>query len=107
MRKNIGLLVILGVATLGASGCLRRVAGPCYGVGCPTFTSSSQPKVAQVPQPADPNAPTQTAAQAQPAASANSPADASQAQPTQADASQPKQGRFTRMLTAMHLHSKS
>lgn len=105
MRKNIGLLVILGVATLGASGCLRRVAGPCYGVGCPALTSSSQPKVAQVPQPADPNAPAQTAAQAQSAPAANAPADASQ--PTQADESQPKQGRFTRMMTALHLHSKS
>jgi hypothetical protein len=105
MWKNMGFLVILGVATLGASGCLRRVAGPCYGVGCPTFTSSSQPKVAQVPQPADPNAAGQTAAQAQSAPAANSPADASQ--PTQANASQPKQGRFTRMMTALHLHSKS
>jgi hypothetical protein len=107
MRKNMGLLVILSVATLGASGCLRRVAGPCYGVGCPTFSSSSQPKVAQVPQPADPNAPAQTAAQAQSAPAASAPADAAQAQPTQADASQPKQGRFTRMLTKLHLHSKS
>jgi hypothetical protein len=107
MRKNMGFLVILGVATLAGSGCLRRVTGPCYGVGCPVLTSSSQPKVAQVPQPSDPNAPAQTAAQAQPAAAANSPADAAQAQPTQAEASQPKQGRFTRMLTALHLHSKS
>jgi len=106
MRKNMGFLVILGVGTLAGSGCLRRVAGPCYGVGCPTFSSSSQPKVAQVPQPSDPNASAQTAGQAQPAAG-NAPADASQAQPTQADNSQPKQGRFTRMLTALHLHSKS
>ena len=110
MRKSIGLLLILGVSTLSLMGCsFGRVAGPCYGVGCPSFTSSGQPKVAAVPQPTGGNAPAQKSAAAAPAAS---PAQTSQAVPAQADASrsdagQAKPGRFTRMLTALHLHSKS
>lgn len=110
MRKKIGLLAILGVSTLSLSGCFfSRVAGPCYGVGCPTFTSSGTQKTAVVPQPASGNAPAEKSAAAAPA---SSPAESSQAAPAQADASQSdagqaKPGRFTRMLTAMHLHSKS
>jgi hypothetical protein len=110
MRKTIGLLLILSVSTLGLSGCLfRRVTGPCYGVGCPAFTSSGTQKTAVLPQPAGENARAQKSAAVAPA---SSPVDASQAASAQAEASeadrtQAKPGRFTRMLTALHLHSKS
>jgi predicted lipid-binding transport protein (Tim44 family) len=110
MRKTIGLLLILGVSTLSLSGCFfSRVAGPCYGVGCPSFTSSGQPKVAAVPQPAAGNAQAQKSAAAGPS---SSPAESSQAAPAQADvsqsdAAQAKPGKLTRMLNALHLHSKS
>jgi hypothetical protein len=114
MRKTIGFLLILGVSTLSLMGCsFGRVAGPCYGVGCPAFSSSGQQKVAAVPQPAAGNAQAQkSAAAASAAAPASSPAETSQAAPEQADASQSdaaqaKPGAFTRMLTALHLHSKS
>jgi hypothetical protein len=110
MRKTIGLLLILGVSTLGLSGCFRRVTGPCYGVGCPAFSSSAQQKVARVPQPSGENAQAKNSAAATPPSQSS--AESSQAAPAQADASQgeagqAKPGRFTRMLTAMHLHSKS
>jgi len=110
MRKTIGFLLILGVSTLSLMGCsFGRVAGPCYGVGCPAFTSSGQQKVAAVPQPAAGNAQAQKSAVTTPA---SAPAETSQAAPAQADASQSdaaqaKPGKFTRMLSALHLHSKS
>jgi hypothetical protein len=110
MRKNIGFLLTLGVSTLSLMGCsFGRVAGPCYGVGCPAFSSSGQQKVAAVPQPAGGNAQAQKSAAAAPA---TSPAETSQAAPAQADtsqsdATQAKPGKFTRMMTALHLHSKS
>jgi hypothetical protein len=111
MRKTIGFLLILGVSTLSLSGCFfRRVAGPCYGVGCPAFSSSGTQKTAAVPQPADGNVQAQKRAAVGPASQSS--AEPSQAGPAQADASQgdvgqAKPGRFTRMLTALHLHSKS
>jgi hypothetical protein len=109
MTKNAGVLLILVlcVSLLGVSGCFfTRVAGPCYGVGCPAFTSSGTQKTAVVPQPASGNAQAQNAAAA-PAGAASPAAESSQAAPAQAEASQEKPGRFTRMLTALHLHSKS
>jgi len=111
MRKTIGFLLILGVSTLYLSGCFfSRVAGPCYGVGCPAFSSSGTQKTAVVPQPAGGNAQAQKSAAAAPPSQPA--AESSQAPPAQADASQgdagqAKPGRFTRMLTALHLHSKS
>ena len=39
MRK-LGSVLILCAATLCFSGCAWRNLGPCYGVGCPTFTMS-------------------------------------------------------------------
>lgn len=113
MRKHAGILLILilCVSLLGVSGCLfTRVAGPCYGVGCPAFTSSGTQKTAVVPQPAGGNAQTQQSAAAptgtSPAAESSQAAPA-QAEASQSDATQEKPGRFTRMLTALHLHSKS
>ena len=111
MRKTTGFLLILGVSTLSLSGCLfTRVAGPCYGVGCPAFSSSGTQKSAALPQSAGENAQAQKSAAATPP-SQTSP-ESSQAAPAQVDASQgeaaqAKPGRFTRMLTALHLHSKS
>jgi hypothetical protein len=108
MMKRPGFFMMIGLALLGLSGCAyMRTAGPCYGVGCPSFSSSSQPKVAEVPKAPDANTPSQTVA----AAEANTPASA-QASPSQPAASQPeaqqaKPGRFTRMLIALHLHSQS
>jgi hypothetical protein len=110
MRKNVGVVLILGVSTLSLSGCLfRRVAGPCYGVGCPAFASGGQQKVAAVPQPAGGNvgAEKSAAAVAGPAPADASPAGASQADASQRDAAEAKPGKFTRMLSALHLHSKS
>ena len=122
MRKNIGFLLMIGATALSISGCLyRRVAGPCYGVGCPALTGSSQPKVAQVSSAPEGNAQAQktpaanasaAAPEAAPAAEASQAAPAAQAAPAQADATpasgqQEKPGMFTRMLTALHLHSKS
>jgi hypothetical protein len=112
MRKTIGFLLILGVSTLSLMGCsFGRVAGPCYGVGCPAFSSSGQQKVAAVPQPAAGNAQAQKSAAAATGPS-SSPAESSQAAPAQADASksdaaEAKPGKLTRMLSALHLHSKS
>jgi hypothetical protein len=111
MRKTIGFLLILGVSTLSLSGCyFRRAAGPCYGVGCPAFSSSGTQKTAVVPQPAGENGQAQKSAAAAPPSQSS--AESSQAAPaeanaSQADATQAKPGRFTRMLTALHLHSKS
>jgi len=111
MRKTIGFLLILGVSALSLSGCFfSRLAGPCYGVGCPAFSSSGTQKTIVVPQPAGGNAEAQKSAVAAPASQSS--AESSQTAPAQADASQgdaaqAKPGRFTRMLTALHLHSKS
>jgi hypothetical protein len=102
MRKNRSAVLILCMSTVCLSGCdLIRVAGPCYGVGCPTGTEGRNgqykpgeaPKAqnAAVPAPAKPGAaPTQTAsaqsnsvqpnAPAQPAAT-KSPAAAATAAP--------------------------
>jgi len=108
MKRNIGFLLILGASALSLSGCaLRRLAGPCYGVGCPTFTSSGQPKVAALPKPPDGNAQAQTAAAGEPSSAGASQASTPQAPASQGDANQAKPGAFTRMLTALHLHSKS
>jgi hypothetical protein len=110
MWKKAQYLAVLAGCTMCVSGCsLMRVAGPCYGVGCPSFTSSGQPKVAAVPQPAGVNAQAQKSAAAAPA---SAPAETSQAALAQAGASQSeaagaKPGKFTRMLTTLHLHSKS
>jgi hypothetical protein len=113
MRKNIGWLLILGVSTLSLTGCLfRRVAGPCYGVGCPAFSASGTQKTAVAPQPASGNTQARKSAAAEPSNTAASPAAASQAgsaedAASKGDTEESKPGAFTRLLRAMHLHSKS
>jgi hypothetical protein len=106
MRKNIGFLLMTGVAALSLSGCLyHRLAGPCYGNGCPAFTTSAQAKVAAAPSAPAGNAQAQNAAA--PGSAADAQAAPAQAQASQGDANQAKPGVFSRMLTALHLHSKS
>jgi hypothetical protein len=108
MVKRPGFLLMIGLAILSLSGCAyMRPAGPCYGVGCPTFSSSSQPKVAEVPKAPDANTPSQTVAAADPNTPASPPASSSQPAASQPDAQQQKPGRFTRMLIVLHLHSQS
>ncbi|MGA8223281.1 MAG: hypothetical protein WB780_16640 [Candidatus Acidiferrales bacterium] len=111
MRKSFGILLVTGIAAVSLSGCwyqFHRVAGPCYGTGCPAFTSSAQGKVAAAPSAPAANARAQSAAApAAPGAAADSQAAPAQAEASQGDANQAKPGVFTRMLTALHLHSKS
>lgn len=106
MKKNIGLLLAAVMLALSLSGCLyHRMAGPCYGVGCPAYAASNAPKVAAVPQAAGGNTQAQKTAVTEPAPTgASQPA---QAEANQRDTEQSKPGAFTRMLTVLHLHSKS
>lgn len=109
MRNNLSAVLILCMSTVCLSGCdLLRVAGPCYGVGCPGGTEGRNgqykpgeaPKAqnAATPVPAkSAAAPSQSAsttaqpgivqpdAPAQPAAT-NSPAASASAQSTSAQA---------------------
>jgi hypothetical protein len=115
MRKNIGVLLILVVcaSALSLSGCYyRRAAGPCYGVGCSALSHGGAPKTATLAQPASGNATAQNGVAPAAASSSSSAAETSQAaaapaDASQSDAGQEKPGVFTRMLTALHLHSKS
>jgi hypothetical protein len=100
MRKNIGYVLILGVSTLNLSGCLfHRDPGPCYGVGCSSFTQSGTQKTAVVPQPA-----TAPAAGATSTVAETSQGGPTQTEASQSDATQAKPGKFSRMLSALHLH---
>ena len=108
MRKNIGFLLIIGIAALSLSGCLYHwTAGPCYGVGCPSYTTSAQPKVAEIPKAPDGNAQSQKSGALERTVAGTPQAGPSQIEASQGEAAQAKPGMFTRMLTALHLHSKS
>jgi len=64
MRKLRNLLILCAAAS-GLAGCAWRNLGPCYGVGCPAWSSSgAQQKSASVNPPAE--APKAVAAQAPP-----------------------------------------
>jgi hypothetical protein len=129
MKTRFLRLAILTSTTLAMAGCVHFWSSgpPCVGNGCPSGTGGKLPSVAQ--QAAERPAPkTEQEAQTTDAAPAASDADAQNA-PAQADAnraqqapqqaspavannaqpnqSQQKPGRFTRMLEALHLHSKS
>ena len=95
MSNKLSAVLILCMSTVSVAGCdLIRVAGPCYGVGCPSGTAGGSgqykpgdaPKAqnASVPAPAkSATAPSQTAsATAQP----NAPAQATSAQTAPAQA---------------------
>ncbi|MGH9713843.1 MAG: hypothetical protein ACRD5M_11155 [Candidatus Acidiferrales bacterium] len=108
MKKNVGFLLMIGMTTLSLSGCWpHRVWGPCYGVGCPAFTASNAPKVAQTSQAPAANVQAQKPAAAEPESAGASQASPAPAATTQSNSEQAKPGRFTRMLSALHLHSKS
>lgn len=111
MKMKLGFLLMIGMTTFALSGCLlHQVAGPCYGVGCPSFTSSNAPKVAQTSKAPDGNGQAQKTAAAEPAptpAPATSQASPAPTEANQSGGDQAKPGAFTRMLTALHLHSKS
>jgi hypothetical protein len=110
MRKTIGLTLMTGIVALSLSGCLyHRLAGPCYGNGCPAFTTSAQAKVAAAPSAPNGNAQAQNAAAPTTAgdSAGAAPAGSTEAPASQGDANQAKPGKLTRMLTALHLHSKS
>jgi len=43
MRKLRNVLILCAVAS-GLGGCAWRNLGPCYGVGCPAWSSTSAPQ---------------------------------------------------------------
>ena len=43
MRKLRNLLILYAVAG-SLSGCAWRTLGPCYGIGCPAWSSNSAPQ---------------------------------------------------------------
>jgi hypothetical protein len=45
MRKKLEGILILSLCAISLSGCIYlRQTGPCYGVGCPAFTSGQAPQ---------------------------------------------------------------
>ncbi len=77
MRNKLGCLLILLVSTLCLTGCIYlRPIGPCYGVGCPAFSSSQSAQHSQA-QPAQPQSQN---AQAQSTADSNAQAQSAEAQ---------------------------
>lgn len=96
MSNKLSAVLILCISTVSLSACdLIRVAGPCYGVGCPTGTQGRNgqykqgegPKAqnASAPAPAKPAAPAQSAStSAQPTTAQATNAQAATAQPAPA-----------------------
>src|SRR5271170_2589677 len=96
MSNKLSAVLILCISTVSLSACdLIRVAGPCYGVGCPTGTEGRNgqykqgqgPKAqnASAPAPAKPAAPAQSAStSAQPTTAQATNAQAATAQPAPA-----------------------
>src|SRR5579863_4910236 len=93
MSKKLSAVLILCVSTVCLSGCdLLRVAGPCYGVGCPSGTAgrSGQYKPGEAPKTQNASAPAPVPARtaSAPAQSANAPAQTASA-PAQPNIVQP------------------
>ncbi|MFZ0617682.1 MAG: hypothetical protein WA875_15880 [Candidatus Acidiferrales bacterium] len=87
MIQRAGSVLILGACALMLSGCMLRNAGPCYGFGCPSFTSPLGPGA--TPQPR------QSVAASQPASKPGMPAQAETkppAQPVAQSEAKPKPG---------------
>jgi len=123
MRTKSVRLAILLACIVAMPSCIHfwNVGAPCMGNGCPTGTGGQAPVAARQTE----AQPATQASQAQPAdgAAPAGAADASAAQEnvaqgtgaqaspaannTQPAANQQKPGRFTRILEALHLHSKS
>jgi hypothetical protein len=57
--KKLGAVLILFFCALPFSACAIRETGPCYGVGCPAFTSKGAPATPPAAQSAPAQDPTQ------------------------------------------------
>jgi len=74
MSKNFSAVLILCMSAMSLAGCsLLRVAGPCYGVGCPTGTEgrNGQYKQGEGPKTQNASAPTATKSASAPTQSAS------------------------------------
>ena len=112
MKKHHPYPVVL-LAAISLCGCphFTHVAGPpCMGNGCPAGTKGEPPAAQHAdykqPAAADQPAPAPAPAQASTAVSAGQ-ASGAAGDSTATASAQQKPGRFTRMLEALHLHSKS
>ncbi|HXZ13817.1 MAG TPA: hypothetical protein VEG64_15640 [Candidatus Sulfotelmatobacter sp.] len=111
--------VLLAAVTLCGCPHFTHVAGPpCMGNACPAGTKGEPPAAqhADYKQPAAADQPPASGAALAPAQSSatgnaeptgGAAADSAQAGSAQAASAQQKPGLFTRMLEALHLHSKS
>jgi hypothetical protein len=93
MSNKLSAVLILCMSSVGLAGCdLLRVAGPCYGVGCPGGTAgrNGQYKPGEAPkaQNASTPAPAPVRTASAPAQSANAPAQTASA-PAQSNIVQP------------------
>ena len=106
MRNQLSSVLIFCILTVCLSGCdLLRVAGPCYGVGCPAGTAghNGQYKPGEAPkaQNAAPPAPTKSvAAPAQSAAAAPQPNIVQPTAPAQPDETNSPAASAPAQLTA-------
>jgi len=85
MRNKLSSVLILCMSTVCLSGCdLLRVAGPCYGVGCPTGTAghNGQYKPGEAPKSQNASAPAPTKSATAPGQSASAAALPNIVQPT-------------------------
>jgi len=114
MRKNRLYSVALLAAAVSLGGCYRfvHVAGPpCMGNACPAGTHGEAPAAQhadyKAPAAADQPALAQASASSDAAAGNSAQASGSAGSSAAANSAQSKPGMFTRMLEALHLHSKS
>jgi hypothetical protein len=85
MHNKLSFVLILCISTVCLSGCdLLRVAGPCYGVGCPGGTAghNGQYKPGEAPKAQNASAPAPTKSAAAPAQSASAATQPNIVQPT-------------------------
>jgi hypothetical protein len=85
MSNKLSAVLILCMSTMCLAGCdLLRVAGPCYGVGCPGGTAghSGQYKPSEAPKAQNSSAPAPARTALAPAPSANAPAQTASASTT-------------------------
>jgi len=85
MSNKLSAVLVLCMSTMCLSGCdLLRVAGPCYGVGCPGGTAghSGQYKPGEAPKAQNSSAPAPARTASAPAPSANALAQTASASTT-------------------------
>src|SRR5271163_4885574 len=111
MSKKLSAVLILCMSTVCLSGCdLIRVAGPCYGVGCPAGTAggSGQYKPGEAPKAQNASAPAPTKSTTAPTQNASAAAQPNIVQPnapaqpaaTKSPASAPAQSTSAQATTA-------